>query len=210
MIRQEMLPRYTVGFAGMAVSLLLVVHGTPSVPIAATGIYLLVICAFDTFTARIPNLCTLLLLLTGLACNMISQGLPGLWQTLLGFCVGLSLLLVPYLLGGIGGGDVKALAALGALLGPVEVFQVFLYIGLIGGLLAVLHFLFQKNLPRKIVEASQSLLVFAGTRDRRCLAPGTTETLRFPYAAAIAFGFFCYVHYGGIFSLLRVLLADGA
>ena len=45
------------------------------------------------------------------------EGAAGLWTALLGLLAGFVLLLIPYLLGGMGAGDVKALAALGALLG---------------------------------------------------------------------------------------------
>ena len=204
--RQEDIPRFFFGLSAMAVSLFLLFQGV-SVPVAIAALYLLVICAIDTLYSKIPNLCNLALLLAGLTYNVYQSGLPGLWHALLGFTVGLSLLLVPYLLGGIGGGDVKALAALGTLLGPGEVFQVFLYVGLIGGVFALLHYLFQKNLWQKIAGAGRALLVYVGTRDAQCIRPEVTEKLRFPYAAAIAFGFYCYVNYGEVYSRLKILLA---
>jgi len=196
------IPKLFVGFSAMGISLLLFFQKAPSVMVMIAAIYLLVICAIDTLYSKIPNLCNLALLLAGLTYNVYQAGLHGLWHTLLGIAVGFSLLLVPYLLGGFGGGDVKALAALGALLGPVKIFQVFLYVGLAGGLLAILHYLCQKNLLKRIAAAGRALFAFAGTSDVRCIRPETAEKLRFPYAAAIAFGFFCYVNYGEIFSLL--------
>ncbi|MGE5455240.1 MAG: prepilin peptidase, partial [Methylocystaceae bacterium] len=42
-----------------------------------------------------------------------------------------------YLLGGMGGGDVKLMMALGAILGPVSVFWVFVYACLVGGVMAI-------------------------------------------------------------------------
>jgi prepilin peptidase CpaA len=194
----------------MVISLLLLFQQEPSVLVTVVAVYLLVICAIDTFYSKIPNLCNLTLLLVGLTYHPLQNGFFGLWHALLGFAVGLSLLLVPYLLGGIGGGDVKALAALGTLLGPGAVFQVFLYIGPIGGVLAILHYLFQKSLWLKIVGAGRALLAFAGTCDVNCLRPEVQERLRFPYAAAIAFGFFCYVNFGEIFSVLRAFLGETA
>jgi len=204
------IPRYLVGLFAMVVSLLLVFQSKQSVPILIAAIYLLVICAIDTIYSKIPNLCNLALLLAGLTYNIYQSGLPGAWHAFLGLTVGFSLLLIPYLMGGMGGGDVKALGALGALLGPNEVFQVFLYIGMIGGVLAILHYLFQKNLWHKISGAGRALLAFVGTRDTQCIRPKVTEKLRFPYAASFAFGLFCYVNYGDVFSLLSKLLNENS
>ncbi len=208
--RFEDIPRFCIGCSAMALSLLLFFQKPPSVLITMVVIYLLVVCAIDTLYSKIPNLCNLAMLFAGLTYNLFQAGWSGLWQTLLGLIVGLSLLLIPYLLGGIGGGDVKALAALGALLGPVVIFQVFLYIGLVGGILAILHYLFQKQLWRKIAGMGRTLLTFAGTSDFRHLRPEVTEKLRFPYAAAISFGFFCYVNFGEVFVVMQVLLAPQA
>ncbi len=206
----ENIPRLCVGFSAMAISLLLFFQKPPSMLITVVVIYLLVICAIDTLYSKIPNFCNLALLLAGLTYNTYQAGLPGLWQSSLGFLVGLSLLLIPYLLGGIGGGDVKALAALGTLLGPIVIFQVFLYIGLVGGLLAILHYLCQRSLWQKITSTGRALIAFAGTNDTRCIRPENTEKLRFPYASAIAFGFFCYVNFGEVYLVLQALLAPHA
>lgn len=200
------IPRYLIGLSAMAVSLLLTFEQPFSPLVLIAALYLLAICAIDTLYSKIPNLCNLTLLLAGLIYNLYLSGLPGLWQSLLGFLVGLSLLLIPYLLGGFGGGDVKALAALGALLGPEKIFQVFLYVGLAGGVFAILHYLFQRSLWQKIAGAGRAFLAFAGTHDVGCIRPETSEKLRFPFAAAIAFGFFCYVTYGEIFQRLKILL----
>lgn len=203
---RENLPRYGIGGAAIGISLLLFFRQETTPLLVIAVLYLLVICTIDTLYSKIPNLCNLALLLAGLTYNLFTHGISGGGQALLGFVVGLSLLLFPYLMGGIGGGDVKAFAALGTLLGPNAVFQVFLYTGLLGGLLAVLHYLLQRNLLAKLAAAGRALAAFAGSRDRRCLQPQATEKLRFPYAAAIALGFCCYVSYGGIFTLLQTLL----
>ena len=205
-IDPNQIPRILIGFSAMAISLLLFFQNGAPVPTIIAAAYLLVICAIDTIYSKIPNLCNLALLLAGLTYNIYQSGLAGAWHAFLGLAVGFSLLLIPYLMGGMGGGDVKALGALGALLGPNEVFQVFLYIGMLGGVLAILHYLFQKNLWQKITGAGRALLAFVGTRDTQCIRPKVTEKLRFPYAASFAYGLFCYVNYGDVFSLLRKLL----
>ena len=52
-------------------------------------------------------------------------------------------------MGGTGAGDVKALAALGAVLGSGAVFQVFLYTAVIGGVLAIFHYALNHDLKKK-------------------------------------------------------------
>src|SRR4051812_22885531 len=75
----------------------------------------------DVRTRRIPNVLNLVLFLTGLGVSV-----AGLWkvngaQAGLGALAGLALTLPLFLIGAVGGGDVKMLTALGAWLGPVGV-----------------------------------------------------------------------------------------
>lgn len=91
----------------------------------------------DVKTRRIPNYLTLGGALAGLVFQALSYGWWGLQEGLLGLILGFGLLIIPYLLGGMGAGDVKALAALGAWLGPAKTFQLFLYMAIAGGVLAL-------------------------------------------------------------------------
>jgi prepilin peptidase CpaA len=193
------LPRYATGSLAAALSLYFVYEGRADLTILAASIFFLLICIVDTVYSRIPNLASLLFLLTGLGHHLYSAGASGLLFSVLGILTGFSLLFLPYLMGGMGAGDVKALAALGALLGPGAIFQVFLYTGLIGGLLALFHYALSHNLKEKCLEWIQAIKAFAYTRSFNSLKPaGRAEQLRFPYAAAIAFGFFAWVNWGGL------------
>jgi prepilin peptidase CpaA len=79
----------------------------------------------DYRTKKIPNWLTMPGAILGLAYSLAApQGIGPLWS-LAGLLVGFSLLLLPWLLGGGGMGDVKMLAALGAWLGPLGVLIVF-------------------------------------------------------------------------------------
>lgn len=202
-VKMENLPRVLIGFSSVAVSLLLIIQQIHAPVFAIASIYLAIICAVDTKWSKIPNLCNVVLLIVALVYSIFLDGLLGFGLVICGFLVGFTMLLIPYVMGGMGGGDVKALAALGALLGPVTIVQVFLYIALFGGLFSILHYLFSRNFLEKAAGAGRALMAFAGTRDVGILRPATTEKLRFPYASAIAFGFFSYVQWGSIFSLLE-------
>ncbi|MBO8171885.1 MAG: prepilin peptidase [Bacillaceae bacterium] len=72
-------------------------------------------------------------------------GLPGLFKSVSGLFAGIGLLLIPYLMGGMGAGDVKLLGTIGALKGSAFVFYAFIYTALAGGVIALGIVLYQKN-----------------------------------------------------------------
>jgi prepilin peptidase CpaA len=94
-------------------------------------------CAFDLRTRRIPNALTFSAAVAGLAFHVVQAGAAGAQLAAGGWVVGLLLLLPYFALGGMGGGDVKLVAALGAWLGPAHAFWLAIYAGLAGGLIAV-------------------------------------------------------------------------
>src|SRR2546430_15989255 len=53
----------------------------------------------------------------GLIAHYLQKGWSGAWHALLGALIGFGVFLIFYLLGGMGGGDVKLMAGFGALLG---------------------------------------------------------------------------------------------
>ena len=67
---------------------------------------------------RIPNYFTVPIFAAALIYHGVTSGLSGLGMSLLGFALGMVLLLVPWLFGGGGAGDVKLMAAIGAWFGP--------------------------------------------------------------------------------------------
>lgn len=203
-ISLQNLPRYSAGLLAIVLSLLFIMKGRGDFPILFASAFLLLICLSDTIYTKIPNLLVFAMALVGLSYNIWQSGISGLAFSGLGLVLGLGLFLVPFLMGGMGAGDVKALAALGALLGPAAVFHVFLYTALVGGLMSIIQYLFSPQLVRRIVAWRVAVLAFAGTRDAGCLQPiSSGEQLRFPYATAIAFGYYALVAWGDIFALLE-------
>jgi prepilin peptidase CpaA len=92
---------------------------------ALVGLFALLCAVLDYRTMKIPNWLTVSAAVIGLGYHTIApQGIGPLWA-LAGFAVGFSLLIVPWLLGGGGMGDVKMLAALGTWLGPLMVLVAF-------------------------------------------------------------------------------------
>jgi prepilin peptidase CpaA len=93
--------------------------------------------ACDLRTRRIPNLLTFGAAATGLVFHLISAGFAGLAHGTAGWFVGALVFALPFALRGLGGGDVKLLAALGAWIGPGDVVWLALYTGIAGGAMAI-------------------------------------------------------------------------
>lgn len=94
-------------------------------------------CVTDIKTRRIPNLLTFGAAATGLAYHLAMSGWEGLMGAGLGWLAGVAFLFLPFALGGMGGGDVKLMGALGAWLGATATVWVVLYTGIAGGVLAL-------------------------------------------------------------------------
>ncbi len=145
----------------------------------------------DIRTRRIPNYLTLGGALAGLGFRWGFHGWPGLVDGFLGLLLGFSLLILLYVKGGMGAGDVKALAALGAWLGPRLTFHLFLYMALCGGVI-ILGILWWRGLLWLKIRQGWVLLV--NWLLFRPYGPGSLPlspaetTPGFPYGVAMALG----------------------
>jgi prepilin peptidase CpaA len=86
---------------------------------APVAVFTAVAAVLDYRTKKIPNWLNVSAAVLGLAYHTFTPGGIGLGLSLAGFAIGFCLLLLPWLLGGGGMGDVKLLAALGAWMGPL-------------------------------------------------------------------------------------------
>ena len=91
----------------------------------------------DFATARIPNWLTISAAIGAVAWHTSAAGWAGMLTSAAGWFVGIALLLVPWLLGGLGAGDAKLMGAVGAFLGSKGCFVAFLGTALVGGIAAV-------------------------------------------------------------------------
>ncbi len=94
--------------------------------VSIVGIFVAVAAVSDLRTRRLPNWLTVPAFGAGLLAHTVMNGFTGLGFALLGFATGFGLLLVLWLIGGGGGGDVKLMGALGAWLGSSLTVAVFL------------------------------------------------------------------------------------
>jgi prepilin peptidase CpaA len=95
-------------------------------------------CITDLHSRRIPNWLTFGAAAAAFAFHFSEAGQVGAQQAAAGWVTGLFLFMPLFLLGGMGAGDVKLLAALGAWLGPGAAFWLAIYGSMSGGVLAVI------------------------------------------------------------------------
>jgi len=86
---------------------------------------------------KVPNWLTFHLAAGGLAYWAVTAGWSGLATSVVGLIVGLALLLPLYAIGGMGAGDVKLLAGVGAWVGPGVTLGAFVVSAVIGGLIGL-------------------------------------------------------------------------
>ena len=102
-------------------------------------VMLVVAATIDLRSRRIPNWLTVSLLLTGLIQSFLHTGFTTPAASGLGVLAGLFPPLLLFLLGAMGGGDVKLMAAVGAWLGPWAVLWVFLFAAIAGMLIVLVQ-----------------------------------------------------------------------
>ena len=147
---------------------------------------------------KIPNCLTLPAIALGFLLNFLGNGWNGVIFAFFGLLLGMGLLMLPYLLGGMGGGDAKFMGALGALLGSYAILNVFLYTTLVGGGIAIAVAVANRSL----IEMLKRMWLFL-----KCVflfrAPSTgalvfKKSPTMPYGVAIGAGTLLYLVMGKI------------
>ena len=147
-------------------------------------------CASDLRTRRIPNSIVLVGSAVGLITNALIAGPTGVGSSLAGGAVGLALFLPFFVLGGMGGGDVKLMAALGSLLGPGSILRLAVAAAVVGGCCALIVAAWNGRLGEMLRNTARLLAFWA----RSGLVPSPEQNLeaagalKIPYAVPILVG----------------------
>jgi prepilin peptidase CpaA len=152
-------------------------------------IILLIICVItDVQKRKIYNSVLLPFLLAGLVIHTLLDGISGFSFALAGTGVGFGVLLIPYLLGGMGAGDVKLLAVIGALKGMSFVLMAALYMALAGGVMALVIILFQKGMKKRLFHIASFLHGMRHGIKVPLMSDSEVLKTTYPYGIAIAAG----------------------
>jgi prepilin peptidase CpaA len=147
-------------------------------------------CVVDVRTRRIPNMLTFGAALGGFLHQVVTGGLDGAFTSAGGWLVGALVFLPFFLLGGMGGGDAKLIAALGAWLGPRETLWLAAYSAIAGGVLGVVVAMTQGYL-RTAVRNVFAMLAYwraVGVKPVPSLTLESANTPRLAYAIPIFAG----------------------
>jgi prepilin peptidase CpaA len=110
------------------------VYGETAVPVIVVLVAAIVAAATDIWKFKVYNVLTLPLLVSGLLYHAFRAELA---DSLLGVLFGFAALIVLYIIGGMGAGDVKLMAAVGAWLGMPLTFYVFIASSLAAGVYSI-------------------------------------------------------------------------
>jgi len=146
----------------------------------------LVVATFtDVRSRRIPNWLVLPFLALGiLVCGWL-HGWHGALNSVEGAALGLLLYGILFWMGGMGAGDVKLCAAIGAWIGPSQLLISLVFTGLVGGAMALSWALWGGFLKELFLHTGD--LVFR-SRERGAVTLGNPLRRKMPYAPAIAVG----------------------
>jgi len=155
----------------------------------------------DGRSLRVPNWLTCHFLLAGLALAVGTGGSDKLWWSTAGALVGLMTLLPLYAIGGMGAGDVKLMAGLGAWIGPWLALQAFISSALVGGGIALAMMAYSGELWKHLLMTQQIGREILVIRNPNVLAGKAAERkpgmMLLPYGIPIAIGSIALFAWGG-------------
>ena len=171
-------------------------------PVWFVTIALLVAATIDGIQLRVPNRLTFPFIISGWAYSCFYFGWDGLGWSLMGTVVGLGLLLPAYAIGGMGAGDVKLLAGVGAWMHATHTFWAFAVSVIVGAILAVLMVAYRRAWGKHARQFRTILEEIVTIRDPNELAAIAAERkgsmLLLPYGIPIAIGSIIYFAWEGL------------
>ena len=163
---------------------------------------LIVAAVIDGLKLKVPNWITFPMILSGWVYSGIALGWEGLAWSVVGTIVGLALLMPAYAIGGMGAGDVKLLAGVGAWVGSTTTFYAFCVSAVIGGVIAVAMVVYRKAWEHHRDQFWMIVNEVTTIRDADQLSAIAAERkgsmLLLPYGIPIAIGTISYFAWAGM------------
>lgn len=177
-------------------------------PIWFVSVTLVVAAVIDGIKLKVPNWITFPMIISGWIYSMVAYGMAGEgWYvgfgwSLAGTAVGLGLLLPAYSIGGMGAGDVKLMAGIGAWVHVWVTFYAFCLSAVIGALLAVAMVLVQRKWFKHYFQFKHILHEITTIRNPEKLsaiaADRKATMMLLPYGIPIAIGTILYFAWMGM------------
>jgi len=151
----------------------------------------LLLCLYtDIKFKKIYNAVTFPAIFAAVILNLYLYGLKGGAESIKGLLAGMALLFIPFVMGGMGAGDVKLLGVVGAFKGPEFVWIAFLAMAITGGVISLALMLRSKNFALRLRAVFYTLLslIFRTPRVQMLETIDSGSALTFPYGVAIVAG----------------------
>lgn len=166
-------------------------------PFLTLFIFSLMVCsaAKDILSNKIPNLFTYPSVAVALIYHSVVHGFDGLLFSAGGLALGIGIFVVPYLMGGMGAGDVKLMGAVGAILGSKGVFIASVLVTMTGGVYVLIILLGNRDYAKGFIKRhATTFKTFLLTRHFIPIpAPKDDKQPKLRYGVAIALGTLLYV-----------------
>jgi prepilin peptidase CpaA len=174
-------------------------------PCWVVTVTLVVAAVIDGLQLKVPNWLTFPMVASGWVYGYTLSSYPG-WEglawSLMGTAVGLAVLLPPYCVGGMGAGDVKLMAGVGAWMGAEITLYAFAVSALVGGVIAVGMVLYRGAWNKHKNQFWSILNEIATVKDPETLAAIAAERkprmFLLPYGIPIAIGSIAYFAWSGM------------
>jgi prepilin peptidase CpaA len=174
-------------------------------PVWFVTITLIVAAVIDGMKLKVPNWITFPMIISGWIYSATLSpyaGWDGLMFSLVGTVVGLGLLLPLYAIGGMGAGDVKLLAGVGAWMWSLTTVYSFALSAIVGGLIAVLMVLYRRKWLKHKSQFWMICNEILTVKDPEKLAAIAAERkpsmMLLPYGIPIAIGTIAYFFVAGM------------
>ncbi len=168
----------------------------------AVTITLVVAAVIDGWKLKVPNWLTFPMVISGWIASAVFFGWAGLGWSLLGTVVGLGLLLPAYAIGGMGAGDVKLLAGVGAWVGVSHTFWAFVVSAVVGAVIAMGMVAYRRRWRHHQNQflgiLSEILIIRDPNRLSEMAAERKPSMLLLPYGIPIAIGSIAYFAWWGM------------
>ncbi len=170
--------------------------------IKAVSAILILAAWIDGRELKVPNWITFPMILSGLVYQTYVGGVEGFGAGILGMVVGLLTLLPLYAVGGMGAGDVKLMAGIGAWLGWEITFAAFCVSVVVGAVMAVIMVLSKKSMSHHyqqfLLILSEWMVIKNPYELSKIAAERKPRMMLLPYGIPICIGTIGYFIYNGM------------
>ncbi len=165
-------------------------------------VVLVVAAVIDGWKLKVPNWITFPMVISGWIYSTAYFGWPGLGWSMVGTAVGLALLMPAYAIGGMGAGDVKLLAGVGAWVWGTTTFYAFCLSAIIGGVIALAMVMLRggalKHKAQFLGILNEIMVVRDPERLSEIAADRKGSMMLLPYGIPIAIGTITYFAWTGM------------